>query len=350
MTVARLLYLIFSILMGVVFAYLLDNGEGKYAWIGLFLGILIGTFFIYVESLAKQFSIRGFSTATFGLCIGLFCAWLLQTVRVPEILVQALALHKIQIEGQPLAVGVIVLGFNFVLFSALGYLGTVLALRTNQDDFAIVIPFIRFQQQDIKGRPVVCSTDILIDGRISKLVESQFVNPHIILPPFVMDELQMLASSSSSTKSSQGQRGLVTLDILKKTPTVSITNHQFDTDRKSENHDTQVFLTCKQLDCRLLSCNDKLSQLAKIQDVDVMDLNVLAEAMRPEVDIGQRLNLAIVKPGKEDHQGVGYLPDGTMIVVNNASKLLGTNQNVTVISTIQTSAGVMVFSELDEVA
>ena len=346
--VARLIYLTFSILMGVIFAYLLDDGKGKYAWLGLILGVSVGSFFIYVESLSKQFSIRGFSTATFGLCIGLFCAWLLQTVRVPEIFVQALALHKLPVNGEAMDVGVIILGFNFILFSSLGYLGTVLALRTNQDDFSIVIPFIRFQQQDIKGRPIVCSTDILIDGRLPKLIQSTFINSHIILPPFVMDQLQLLANAPSSIKSSQGQRGLATLNLLRNDSTVSITSHKFDTSKKGDSHDTQTILTCRQLDCRLLTCDENLSQLAKIQDIKVLDLKDLTEAMRHEVYVGQRLQLTLTKPGKEDHQTIGFLPDGTMIVVNNSDHLLGSSQYVTVISTLPTSAGVMVFSELDE--
>ncbi len=349
-TVARLLYLIISIVASVMITFLVNNSKTDHIWLGIVIGTAIGAAFIYIESLAKQFSIRGFSTATFGLCIGLFCAWLLQSVNLPALLINLLASDFFKIDRSEIDLPSIRLGFDFILFSSLGYLGTVLALRTNQDDFSIVIPFIRFRQENLKGRPVVCSLDALIDGRLPELIQSGFVNQNVILPQFVADELQALASSPSSTKNLQGQRGLDTLDKLRKSQDSSLTIHKFDTEQKNESHDSQTMLTCKQLDSRLLTCDDNLTEIAKLQDVKVLNLKTLAEAMKPRVEVGQRLSIAIVRTGKEEHQGVGYLPDGTMIVVNNGVKLIGSSQDVTVISTIQTTAGLMVFTELDEAA
>lgn len=343
-TVARLLYFIVSLMTGVVLSYI-ANGNADYTWVGLITGALIGALFIYVEKLTKEFTVRGFSTATFGLCIGLFCAWLLRSVNLPQLFINALILQDNEISASVL--DSITLGFNLILFSALGYLGTVLALRTNQDEFAFVIPFIRFRQENIKGRPIVCSMDILIDGRLIDLIKAGFINKHVILPHFIVDELQALSHSPSPTKKLQAQRGLDTLGKLRQTNGMNVTLYNFDTDLKDETHEHQTILTCQQTNSRLLTSDENLTQVAQLEDVTVLNLKSLSEAMKPQVEVGQSMELAIVRTGKEEHQGVGYLPDGTMIVVNNAVKLIGSNQHITVISTIHTSAGLMVFAELN---
>lgn len=343
-TLARLIYFIISLLSGIVLAYIVSEGKNEYAWIGLIAGALIGSFFILVESLSEKFSIRGFSTATFGLCIGLFCAWLLSSVKLPELFVGAFLTGG---ENDTINLYAIVQGINIILYSALGYIGVTLALRTNQDDFAFVIPFIRFRQEHNKGRPVVCSLDVLFDGRLPGLIESGFVNRRIIIPSFFIHELNELNSSDQLSNTLKGQRGLKTLEKLQNNPTVEINIHALDsTQYEHENQDDLTLITCKQLHSRLLTTNSQLSQLAKLQNIHVLDLKVLIAAMKPKVEVGQQFALNIARAGKEDHQGVGFLLDGTMIVVNNASNLIGTSQDITVISSIQTSAGLMIFAEL----
>jgi len=344
--VARLLYLIICIIIGLLVALLIDDGEGNFVFLGVIIGLLVGGFFILVESLAKDFSVRGFSTATFGLCIGLFCAWLLQTVNLPGFIGNVISFFDIKIGDKKLDLTALAQGFNFFMFSSLAYVGVVLALRTNQDDFAIVIPFIRFRQESQKARPLVCSVDILVDGRVTNLIESGFLSSHLIFPPFVVEELQALANSPTDVKNLQGKRGLDTMQKLKDNPNISISTHKFEVSHAAEAHDAQTILTCQQIDSRLLTCDENLAQVATVQGINVLNLKNLSQAMKPKIEVGQRLHIAITKTGKEDHQGVGYLPDGTMIVINEGGKLVGTSKDVIVVSSIQTSAGLMVFTEI----
>lgn len=262
-------------------------------------------------------------------------------------LTQAFAVKELEVNGKNIDTSSINLGFNFILFSSLGYLGTVLALRTNQDDFSVVIPFIRFRQENLRARPVVCSIDVFIDGRLPKLIESGFVSRNLILPPSIITQLQALSESSNSTKSLQGKRGIEVLNSLKSNNFVNISTHQFDSTRISEDLFSESILTCKQSNARLLTSNEKLAQLAQIEDVKVLNIKTLTQATQPEIVIGQTLDLVLIKEGKETHQAVGYLTDGSMIVVNQAVKLIGTSQSVTVASSINTSAGTMVFAELN---
>lgn len=343
--VARLLYLIVSIFTGIIISFLFSEGDSNLIWLGVIIGVLIGVFFIFVESLSKQFSIRGFSTATFGLAIGLCCAWLLQTVNLPFIF---LVLIKNIESSTPFSTDpdIVTLAFNTVLFSALGYIGTVLALRTNQDDFAIVIPFIRFRQDGITDKSVVCCIDALIDARIIKLVELGFISKNLILPPNTLEELILLTTSADEVEKLQGERGLQTINKLKSITDVKVTSHSFEMKGSGMDSMERATLTSKQLNASLVTANTPLAKMAIAQDVSVLNLAELERASSPEIQIGQDIKLTFVKVGKEKHQAVGYSYDGSMIVVNDAAKLIGTAKKVTITSQINTSAGTMNFAEI----
>jgi len=336
--VARLVYLLVCELAGIGFAHQ-AIGPDKVIW-GVIGGAVVAGFFIYVDSLMKQFTLRGFSTATFGLLIGLFCAWLLSTVKLTAILEASL--------GDTLGkmIPFIDVAFNIILFASLGFLGTVLALRSSQNDFAFIIPYIRFREESSRGRPVVVSMDVITDGRLAALVDAGFINRRIVIPSFVVQELQVLAKSPAPTAQRQGERGLSCLEELQSNPANQVTLHDEEGEANGHTNEALTIETCRLLNTRLLTTDDNLTKAARMQNIEVLNLNTLTTALRQKVEIGQKLSLAIVKPGKEDHQGVGFLPDGTMIVVNQAAKKIGATLDVTVISTIQTSAGVMVFAEI----
>ena len=347
-TVARLIYLIISILSGGVSVFLLTNGELEHIWIGIAIGFILGLFFIYVESLSKQFSIRGFSTATFGLAIGFFCAWVLQAANFPSIFIEFFILNDFGLKNIQLEPDIIKMVFHFILFSSLGFIGSVLALRTNQDDFSMVIPFIRFRQENQKSRPVVCGLDAFLDGRLVKFVNSGFVSNNIIIPPYTIDELRKLSESTEPLEKHRGLKGLETIEKLTAMESVNIALHNFDIDKQSGDIMENIILTAQQLNARLLTCDPKLAQVAAIRGVSVLNLQRLEEAAQPIILIGQVIALALVKEGKEDHQAVAYLYDGTMIVVNDAQSLIGQIRSVKILSSIDTSSGSMFFAELAE--
>lgn len=309
-------------------------------WVGMVVGLLVAMFFMFIESLTKSYTIRGFSTATFGLLIGIFCAWLLTRVGVPGIIATVFDEVIKNKSGFDAA-------FNTMLFASLGFLGTVIALRSGQDDFAVVIPYVRFRSDSTMGRPLLLDADVITDGRIVAVMQSGFLEKNVIIPKFVLDELQVLSNSPSPGRRQRGQRGLDCLENLQSTKDIKVTVHDSEAKSSEDSHDAHLLQICQILNAQILTTDDNLTKVAKLQNVSVLNLNDMNEALKPQVDLGTRVQLPIVRNGKEDHQGVGYLPDGTMIVVNNGVSKIGTTQSVTVISTINTTAGLMVFAEID---
>lgn len=333
-----MLYLLVCELAGSALAY--QSIGTEHMWVGTITGLLIGTFFIMVENLMKQFSIRGLSTAVTGLLIGLFCAWLLTSVKMAELCTATFDNIIVQPDD-------FILTFNVCLYATFGFLGTVLALRSNPDDFALIIPYVRFRQEAQTGRPLLLDTDVITDGRLPSLMNSGFLENNLIIPRFVLEELQIMSNSPSPGRRQRGQRGLDCLENLRSSQRTSVTIHDSTNMGSDDSHDATLMRVCRMLNAKLLTTDENRSKVAKLQQVTALNINDLTEALKPKVAVGAQLTLPIVRTGKDEHQGVGYLPDGTMIVVNNASGKIGSTQEVTVISTINTSAGVMVFAEID---
>lgn len=334
-----MLYLLVCELAGSAIAF--HSLGPEHMWIGITIGLLIGFFFIMIETLMKDFTIRGFSKAIFGLVIGFFGAWLLASVKLAE-------LFNVTFHGVIQHPDDFVLTFNVCLYATLGFLGTVLALRSNKEDFAVIIPYVRFRQETQKGKPLLLDTDVITDGRLPALLNSGFLDKNLIIPRFVLEELQLMSNSPSSGRSQRGQRGLDSLEELRNSPLIRITIHDATPDSTDDTHNAILMQISRMLNAKLLTTDDNLTKVARLQNITTLNINDLSAALKPKVTVGSHLQLAIVRPGKEDHQGVGYLPDGTMIVVNQAISKIGNTLNVTVISTINTSAGMMVFAEIDD--
>lgn len=320
-------------------------------WLGVLAGLGVAGFFILVESLMRGFTLRGFSTATFGLGVGLMCAWLLTRVDISGLLNLAFkswllgeeGVDQIQTEAM---LAVLKLAFEVALFSSLAFLGAVLALRSNRDDFAFIIPYVRFRQDATTGRPIILDVDAIIDGRVPGVVGSGFLHGRLIVPRMVLDELQAMVASTSQVARHRGQRGLDSLQRLQECPDVQIATADSDVLAPGESGPQKLIDMARMLGARLLTANENLNRMARLQKVETLSMFELDEALKPTVNVGDRLRLVLVRGGKEDHQGVGYLPDGTMIVVNNGAPKIGQAVVATVISTLQTNAGTMVFAEL----
>jgi uncharacterized protein YacL len=311
--------------------------------LGLLVGLAVGIVFIGVERLMEDFTLRGFSTATFGLGVGLLCAWLLTRVQVSTLL--ELAFHnKIARaeDGETLATS-LRLALDVTLFASLGFLGTVLALRSNRDDFAFIIPYVRFRQDASSGQPIVLDAESVMDGRILGLLSSGFISGRLIVGQYVLEEIQTLANEGANGQRQRAQRGLQNLEKMQSSPDVQISIH--DTRITTEDQ-TRLIETAKFYGARLLTLEDSLAKIAKLQGVSVLNLNELDVALRPSIAVGERLRVPLVRPGKEDHQAVGYLPDGCMIVVNQASGDIGKTVDVVVVTTLQTAGGMLIFGEI----
>lgn len=344
--IARLVYLLVCQAAGVAIALSTKGTPIEISvTTGLLIGLAIGIAFIGIERLMEDFTLRGFSTATFGLGVGLFCAWLLTRVQISNLLELAFRDRIASAEDGETLVNSLRLAVDVTLFASLGFLGTVLSLRSNRDDFAFIIPYVRFRQDASSGQPIVLDAETVMDGRILGLLSSGFVTGRLIVPRFVLEEIQSLANEGPNGLRQRAQRGLENLERMQTSPEIQISIHEARTSSEAQTLHARLIETAKFFGARLLTLEDSLSKIAKLQAVSVLNLNDLDLALRPSIAVGERLRVALVRPGKEDHQAVGYLPDGTMIVVNQAAGEIGNTVDVVVVTTLQTAGGTMIFGE-----
>ncbi len=298
-------------------------------WPGLVFGLILGLAVVLIDRLLKGFSLRAFSSATFGLLLGVLFANLLLASDV---------LHY-----QPEAIQWLA---RLIVCGVFGYLGMMLAMRSNRDEFSLIIPYVRFTRETTQHEPLVVDTNIIIDGRIADLCATGFLSRSLIVPRFVLDELQTLADSRDPIKRECGRRGLEILNQLQRSRDVDLTIHESTAAEEGGTIDSRLVRTARVLQARLLTNDLALSQVARLQQVGVLNLNDLVRALRPVVTVGDEIDLALVKEGREHHQAVGYLPDGTMIVVNHARPHLGKTRPIVISSALQTAAGRLIFAEL----
>ena len=298
-------------------------------WPGLVLGLLLGLIVILIDRLLKGVSLRLFSSATFGLLLGLIFANLLMASQV----------LRYQSETMQWAV-------RLVVYAIFGYLGMMLAMRSSRDEFSLIIPYVRFARETTQHEPLIVDTNVIIDGRIADLCATGFLSSSLIVPRFILDELQTLADSHDPTKRERGRRGLEILNQLQRSREVELTIHETTAEDVDLGTDARLVRIAKVLKVRLLTNDHALTQVARLQRVAVLNLSDLTRALRPSVVAGDELDLHLVKEGREGHQAVGYLPDGTMIVVNHARPHVGKTRKVVVSSALQTAAGRLIFAEL----
>ncbi len=344
--IARLTYLLICEAAGIAIALSTRGTMFEVSMAtGLLGGLLIAGLFIWIESLMRGFTLRGFSTATFGLAVGLLCAWLLTRVQISSLIELSFRDALDKRENADALVSALRLAFDVTLFASLGFLGAVLALRGNRDDFAFVIPYVRFRQDSSSGQPILLDVESVIDGRVAGIMRSGFLHGRLVLPRFLLDELQELAQSPLSDSKQRAQRGLDALEAMQKSVDIQVSIHDSSSPELPESPHNKLVDIARLLGARLMTSDENLAKIARLHGIDVLSLNELDEALRPLVEVGQRIRIALVRPGKEDHQGVGYLPDGTMIVVNHAVAKIGTSLEVIVVSKLQSTAGLMVFAE-----
>jgi uncharacterized protein YacL len=236
---------------------------------------------------------------------------------------------------------------RLVVYCTFGYLGMMLAMRSNRDEFSLIIPYVRFAREPTQREPLVVDTNVIIDGRIAELCATGFLSRALIVPRFVLGELQTLADSRDAIKRERGRRGLDILNQLQKSGDLDLTIHETSGDADLPI-DARLVRTAKLLQARLLTNDQALCQVARLQQVGALNLSDLVRALRPSAAAGDELELNLVKEGRESHQAVGYLPDGTMIVVNHGRPFLGKVATVVVSSALQTGAGRLIFAEIKQ--
>ena len=231
------------------------------------------------------------------------------------------------------------------------YISVSILVQT-RDDFRFIIPYVEFNKQVKGGRPLVLDTSVIIDGRIADLCDTRLVDTKIIVPRFVLQELQGIADSSDKLKRNRGRRGL---DILKKLQTnqkIDLLMHDGNAGELKPGEklrvDERLVLFTKAVGGRVVTNDFNLNKIAQLQGVDVINLNEVANSLKTVALPGEYLTLKVVKVGDQLGQGVGYLEDGTMVVIEQGRNLVGQDTSIVVTSVLQTPAGRMIFGRPEQ--
>jgi uncharacterized protein YacL len=227
-----------------------------------------------------------------------------------------------------------------------GFLGLLVGIaKSNLLDLAAFGLFADTSQPESSEK--ILDTSVLIDGRIADIAESGFLDGVLVIPQFVLHELQLVADSAESAKRNRGRRGLDIVQRLQKMPNVEVQVSSVDFPAVREV-DLKLIEMAKAERAKIMTNDFNLNKLAQVQGVEVLNINELANALKPVVLPGETMRVFILKEGKEYNQGVAYLDDGTMVVVDNARRLISKTVDITVTSVLQTTAGKMIFGKYDE--
>lgn len=296
---------------------------------GFIIGLCIALLVIKVEKDIRKLSLKIILGGVSGMVVGLLIA-----------LILGYGLNMVSNIGENQQV---VPWIYLLLTGILGYLGLTLGSK-KVDEFS-------FRGGDYKAPSDlrILDTSVIIDGRIADICDSGFIEGELIVPRFVLTELQSVADSSDSMKRSRGRRGLDILNRMQKSSAIHIDIVEQDF-TKIKGVDGKLVALANKINAKLLTNDYNLNKVAELQGVRVLNINELANAMKPVVLPGEQMTVKIIREGKESGQGVGYLDDGTMIIVDHAQKMLNMNVEVVVTSVLQTTAGRMIFTELKEMA
>ena len=225
------------------------------------------------------------------------------------------------------------------------YWGISLVLQT-RGDFRFILPYLEFARQVRGTRAVLLDSSVIIDGRIVDLLNTRILQGGLIAPKFVLDELQLIADSSDKLRRARGRRGLEVLQKLREDASLDVSIHEVDV--LGANVDQKLVTLAIDMQARIMTNDYNLQQVCTLRGVEVINLNDVAKSLRPVALPGETMRVKIVRPGEAIGQGVGYLDDGTMVVVENARKMVDREIEMTVTSTLQTSAGRMIFGRYAE--
>ena len=340
LTFLRALFVLFMAAAG---WYLLSTSQAfrAYTWLSLMITLSIGVLIICVDILSPRNKLQMFSGTFLGLFVGLLITYAMSFVvklLLPQYFEMALTVIGREDKAQ----------FEFFINLVIGLISCYLCISfvlQTRDDFRFIVPYVEFKRETKGSRPILVDTSALIDGRLFDVAGTGILQHRMIVPRFVLMELQTLADSADKLKRSRGRRGLDILNKLQqhKLLDLVIYDSALHDDPAQVGVDQKLLELSKQLNADIVTTDFNLNQVAQLRGVLVININDLAAALRPVVLPGEKMTVHVVKAGEEAGQGVGYLEDGTMVVVEQARDHMNQDVEFVVTKLHQTSAGRMIF-------
>jgi len=337
--VFRVVFIVVMVLMLLMSASAesISSEPNRNFWAVMLCGLGMGFFAFFVEWFTPKKKIFALAGVFFGLIVGV----IISAVLAPVVEVMAKAY---QVDLIPDAI----LAIKWMLGICICFLVVSMVMRT-KDDFRFVIPYVEFAKQTKGARPLVLDTSVIIDGRIADLYQNKLLDAPLVVPRFVLNELQLIADSADKLKRQRGRRGLDILNSLQQDKAIDIV---IDDDNipgmeELQGVDQKLILFCTHHDGRMATTDYNLTKVAQVRDVDVLNLNDMANSLKTVALPGELMEVRVVKAGEEIDQGVGYLPDGTMIVIEGGRDKIGKDVLISVTSALQTAQGKMIFGKFE---
>lgn len=333
--ILRLVFLVVAAGIGVQLVQTeVEMLPGIYGYLAFAGVMLIAISVIAIDAAVQQKRLEIITAVYFGLIIGLFLTYVVQLALSPY-LRPGTAIYQ----WMPILLGMV------LCYTCIS------VLMQTKDDFRFIIPYVEFAKE-IKGlKPLVLDTSVVIDGRIADVIETGVLDNQLIMPQFVIAELQAIADSSDKMKRNRGRRGLDILNRLRSNSKVDLQIFERELPEfAGQPVDQKLVLLAKHLDGKVVTNDYNLNKVAKLHSVGVVNLNDIANSLKPVFLPGEMVEVRIMKPGEEPSQGVGYLEDGTMVVIEGGRDHIGEQIVANVTSVLQTSAGRMVFGRFERAA
>jgi uncharacterized protein YacL len=332
--ILRCLFVLVAAGLGISFikaGYLPENAPPWLVWVILGGVIALAVAVIIVDILFRRKHLETISAVYFGMLVGLLLSYIFSLALLP---IQSLDWIRNPIQ--------------LLLGAVLSYTCISLLMQT-KDDFRFIIPYVEFAK-DVKGlKPCILDTSVVIDGRIADVIETRIFDGQIVMPKFVIAELQGIADSSDRLRRSRGRRGLDILNRLRTNADIELVIYDRDLPEfAGQPVDLKLVTLTKHLQGKLVTNDYNLNKVARLQGVNVLNLNDLANALKPVFLPGERIEVRVIKAGEEPGQGIGYLEDGTMVVIESGRDRINQTIVVAVTSVLQTSAGRMVFGKAED--
>lgn len=300
-------------------------------------GMTLAVLVLFIDWLLPKKSLSSMAGVFFGLIVGIFFSWALSLV-----LDMVNDVFKLGLIGTNLKLTKWIMGICICFF-------VISFVMRTKDDVRFIIPYVEFSRQSKGIRPLVLDTSVIIDGRIADICQTKLFDAPLIVPRFVLNELQLIADSADKLKRVRGRRGLDVLHKMQDNKAIEVKVDDTPPPGVDEHAgvDQKLVAFTKDCDGKLITNDYNLSKVAQVRQVDVININDLANSLKTVVLPGETMQVRILKPGEEPTQGIGYLDDGTMVVVEEGRNKIGERVQIVVTSALQTSAGRMIFGKFD---